>query len=116
MQLVDLLSRQLDYVKSLRVLTDVLQQTTFVSLYQAGESTHLPPLNQLSKLTLPTGIYKQFDKVLVINKGRQVYFGPADEARNYFVSIGYKDLPRQTTADYLTGCSTSPTMICPTFI
>ncbi|KAF8583992.1 hypothetical protein K439DRAFT_1617076 [Ramaria rubella] len=53
-------STALDYVKSLRVLTDVLQQTTFVSLYQASES-----------------IYKQFDKVLVINKGRQIYFGPA---------------------------------------
>lgn len=51
------------------------------------------------------GIYKQFDKVLVLNKGRQVYFGPASEARKYFVSLGYKELPRQTTPEYLTGCS-----------
>lgn len=62
--------------------------TTFVSLYQAGE-----------------GIYEQFDKVLVIDKGRQVFFGPADQARQYFINLGYKDLPRQTTADYLTGCT-----------
>ncbi|KIJ41874.1 hypothetical protein M422DRAFT_171852 [Sphaerobolus stellatus SS14] len=81
-------STALDYVKSLRVITDVLQQTTFVTLYQASES-----------------IYRQFDKVLVIDKGRQVYFGPADQARKYFVELGYRDLPRQTTADYLTGCT-----------
>lgn len=51
------------------------------------------------------GIYKQFDKVLLLDKGRVIYFGPANQARNYFVKLGYKDLPRQTTADYLTGCS-----------
>ena len=66
--------------------------TTFVSLYQAGE-----------------GIYDQFDKVLLIDEGRQVYFGPAREARAYMVSLGFEDLPRQTSADYLTGCTgTSP--------
>lgn len=62
--------------------------TTFVSLYQAGE-----------------GIYEQFDKVLVIDNGRQVYFGPAKDARNYMLGLGFRDLPRQTTADYLTGCT-----------
>lgn len=81
-------STALDYAKSLRVITDVLKMTTFVSLYQAGE-----------------GIYNQFDKVMVIDQGRQVYFGPAKEARQYFLSLGYRDLPRQTTADYLTGCT-----------
>ncbi|KZO94469.1 ABC-transporter [Calocera viscosa TUFC12733] len=81
-------STALDYTKSLRVLTDVLDQTTFVSLYQAGEN-----------------IYRLFDKVLVIDEGRQVYFGPAKEARQYFISLGFKDFPRQTTADYLTGCT-----------
>lgn len=39
-------STALDYAKSLRLLTDIMQQTTFVSLYQAGE-----------------GIYKIVDKV-----------------------------------------------------
>ena len=81
-------STALDLVKSLRIMTDVLGQTTFVSLYQAGE-----------------GIYDLFDKVLVIDKGRQVYFGPASEARSYFEGLGYKSLPRQSTADYLTGCT-----------
>ncbi|KAI5478639.1 ABC transporter [Pseudohyphozyma bogoriensis] len=81
-------STALDYARSLRVLTDVFKPATFVSLYQAGE-----------------GIYDQFDKVLVIDEGRQIYFGPAKEARQYFMSLGYADLPRQTTADYLTGCT-----------
>ncbi len=46
-----------------------------------------------------------FDKVLVLDKGRQVYFGPPSEARAYFEQLGYKSLPRQSTADYLTGCT-----------
>ena len=81
-------STALDFIKSLRIMTDVLGQTTFVSLYQAGE-----------------GIYNLFDKVMVIDKGRQVYLGPASEARSYFEGLGYKSLPRQSTADYLTGCT-----------
>lgn len=51
------------------------------------------------------GIYELFDKVLVLDKGRQVYFGPPSEARAYFEQLGYKSLPRQSTADYLTGCT-----------
>lgn len=51
------------------------------------------------------GIYEQFDKVLVLDKGRQVYFGPPAEARAYFENLGYKPLPRQSTPDYLTGCT-----------
>jgi ATP-binding cassette subfamily G (WHITE) protein 2 (SNQ2) len=81
-------STALDYAKSLRIMTDIFKLTTFVSLYQAGE-----------------GIYDQFDKVLLIDEGRQVYFGPAKEARDYMLSLGFRNLPRQTTADYLTGCT-----------
>lgn len=51
------------------------------------------------------GIYDLFDKVLVLDKGRQVFFGPPSEARAYFEQLGYKSLPRQSTADYLTGCT-----------
>ena len=81
-------STALDYAKSLRIMTDIFDMTTFVSIYQAGE-----------------GIYDQFDKVLVIDQGRQVYFGPAKEARQYFIDMGYANFPRQTTADFLTGCT-----------
>lgn len=51
------------------------------------------------------GIYELFDKVLVLDQGRQVYFGPPAEARAYFETLGYKSLPRQSTPDYLTGCT-----------
>jgi ABC-type multidrug transport system ATPase subunit len=81
-------STALDYAKSLRVLTNIYHQTTFVSLYQASEN-----------------IYNQFDKVLVIDEGRQVYFGPVKEARAYFEGLGFLEKPRQTTPDYLTGCT-----------
>ncbi|KAL5519548.1 SNQ2_1 [Sanghuangporus vaninii] len=81
-------STALDFVKSLRIMTDVLGQTVFVSLYQAGE-----------------GIYDLFDKVMVLDEGRQVFYGPPTEARAYFENLGYNKLPRQSTADYLTGCT-----------
>lgn len=81
-------STALDFAKSLRIMTNIYKTTTFVSLYQASEN-----------------IYKQFDKVLVIDSGRQVYFGPAKEARKYFEDLGFKKQPRQTTPDFLTGCT-----------
>lgn len=51
------------------------------------------------------GIYELFDKVMVLDQGRTVYFGPPDQARAYFEQLGYRSLPRQSTADYLTGCT-----------
>ena len=34
-----------------------------------------------------------------------MYFGPAKEARSYFESLGFAPRPRQTTPDYVTGCT-----------
>jgi ABC-type multidrug transport system ATPase subunit len=65
-------STALDYAKSLRIMTDVSKRTTFVTLYQAGES-----------------IYELMDKVLVIDSGRMLYQGPANKAREYFVNLGF---------------------------
>lgn len=81
-------STALDYAKSLRIMTNIYKTTTFVSLYQASEN-----------------IYNQFDKVMVLDEGRQVFFGPTNEARAYFEGLGFKEKPRQTTPDYLTGCT-----------
>ncbi|KAI1347172.1 ABC-2 type transporter [Xylaria sp. FL0043] len=81
-------STALDFVKSLRIQTNLYKTSTFVSLYQASEN-----------------IYKQFDKVLVIDSGKQVYFGPAADARAYFEGLGFLPRPRQTTPDYVTGCT-----------
>ncbi|KAK2739302.1 bmr1-like protein [Colletotrichum kahawae] len=81
-------STALDFVKSLRVQTNLYQTSTFVSLYQASEN-----------------IYNLFDKVMVIDAGKQVYLGPAKEARAYFEGLGFAPRPRQTTPDYVTGCT-----------
>ncbi|UKZ49886.1 hypothetical protein TrVGV298_004139 [Trichoderma virens] len=81
-------STALDFAKSLRIQTDLYKTCTFVSLYQASEN-----------------MYKLFDKVLVIDEGRQVYFGPAKDARAYFEGLGFLPHPRQTTPDYVTGCT-----------
>ncbi|KAI0395863.1 ABC-2 type transporter-domain-containing protein [Xylariaceae sp. FL0594] len=78
-------STALDYAKSLRIMTDITNRTTLVTLYQAGE-----------------GIYDLMDKVLVINEGREIYSGPAKEAKQYFIDLGYQCPDRQTTADFLT--------------
>ncbi|EPQ27618.1 uncharacterized protein PFL1_04756 [Pseudozyma flocculosa PF-1] len=81
-------STALDYAKSMRIMTDIFQLTSFISLYQAGE-----------------GIYEQFDRVLLIDEGRCVYYGPPEKARQYFLDLGFKNYPRQTTADFLSGCT-----------
>ncbi|KAJ1956832.1 ATP-binding cassette transporter snq2, partial [Linderina pennispora] len=79
-------SSALDYVRSLRITTDVLQKATIVTIYQASEN-----------------IYELFDKVMVVEEGRELYFGPANKAVEYFASIGIYKPPRQTTSDFLTG-------------
>lgn len=81
-------STALDYANSLRVMTDISNRTTLVTLYQAGE-----------------GIYELCDKVLVIDEGRMMYQGPAKEAKAYFEGLGYYCPDRMTTADFLTACT-----------
>ncbi|KAJ5809179.1 ABC multidrug transporter atrF [Penicillium pulvis] len=78
-------STALDYAKSLRIMTDVSKRTTLVTLYQAGES-----------------IYELMDKVLVIDEGRMLYQGPANQARQYFLDLGFYCSDQVTTADFLT--------------
>ena len=78
-------STALDYANSLRIMTDVSDRTTLVTLYQAGEQ-----------------IYELMDKVIVIDEGRMLYQGPAKEAKQYFVNLGLYCPDRETTADFLT--------------
>jgi hypothetical protein len=40
--------------------------------------------------------------------GRQIYFGPCDQAKQYFIDMGYECPTRQTTGDFLTSV-TNPT-------
>lgn len=74
-----------EYVQALRTLTNMAQVSTAVSLYQAGES-----------------LYKLVDKVLLIDQGQCLYFGSSDEAKQYFLDLGFDCPPRWTTADFLT--------------
>lgn len=78
-------STALEYVQSLRSLTNMAQISTSVALYQAGES-----------------LYELFDKVLLIHEGRCCYFGPAERAAEYFKNLGFSRPERWTTADFLT--------------
>ena len=78
-------STALDYARSLRIMTDISNRTTFVTLYQAGE-----------------GIYQVMDKVMVIEQGRQIFCGPASRAKQYFIDLGFECPERQSTADFLT--------------
>ncbi|KAJ2706146.1 ATP-binding cassette transporter snq2, partial [Coemansia spiralis] len=79
-------SSALDYVRSLRIGADVMKKAIVSTIYQASE-----------------GIYELFDKVMVIDEGRPLYFGPADKAVAYFEALGFEKPKRQTTADFLTG-------------
>lgn len=47
-------------------------------------------------------IYDIFDKATVLYEGRQIFFGPAEEARPFFERQGWYCPPRQTTGDFLT--------------
>lgn len=75
-----------DYAKSLRVITTTLHKTTLATFYQASEN-----------------IYEQFDRVLVLDKGRCIFFGPTKEAKPYFLGLGFECENRKSTPDFLTG-------------
>lgn len=78
-------SSAVDYIKSLRIMTDACQRATAVSLYQASDA-----------------IYQMVDKVMLIDEGRMIYQGPANQAEAYFNGLGYERMPRQTMSDFLT--------------
>ncbi|KAI5288517.1 hypothetical protein KEM54_005147 [Ascosphaera aggregata] len=81
-------STAMEYVASLRSMTDHSQCSTIVSLYQASEN-----------------LFKQFDKVMVINAGRCAFFGKATDAKAYFEGLGFECPPRWTTPDFVTAVS-----------
>jgi ATP-binding cassette, subfamily G (WHITE), member 2, SNQ2 len=81
-------STALEYVQSIRSLTNMAHVSTAVALYQAGET-----------------LYECFDKVLLIDEGKCLYFGPAEKAKAYFHTLGFDCPDRWTTADFLTSVS-----------
>ena len=81
-------STALEYVESLRSLTNMAHISTLVALYQAGES-----------------LYDLFDKVVLIDEGRCLFYGRTEDAAAYFEKLGFRRPQRWTTADFLTSVS-----------
>ena len=81
-------STALEYVQSIRSLTNMAHVSTAVALYQAGQS-----------------LFSLFDKVILIDQGQCLYFGPTETAKQYFEDLGFLCPDRWTTADFLTSVS-----------
>ncbi|KAI1436261.1 ABC-2 type transporter-domain-containing protein [Xylaria sp. CBS 124048] len=79
-----------EFCKTLRTQSDVFGSTACVSIYQS-----------------PQVGYDYFDKVTVLYEGRQIFFGRADAAKQYFINLGFECPARQTVPDFLTSM-TSP--------
>lgn len=75
----------LEFTKSLRMSSNLQGTVQLVAIYQASQA-----------------IYEEFDKAVVLYEGRQIYFGPCDQAKQYFIDMGWECPPRQTTGDFLT--------------
>lgn len=80
----------IEFVKNLRMNTDLTGTAAALAIYQA-----------------PQTAYDQFDKVIVLYEGKQIFFGKIDQARPYFESLGFVCPARSTTADFCTAV-TSP--------
>lgn len=79
-------STALEWIKAIRVMTDILGLTTIVTLYQAGN-----------------GIYEHFDKVLVLDDGKQIFYGHQKEAVPFMEDLGFIRASGSNCADFLTG-------------
>ncbi|KAL9002558.1 MAG: hypothetical protein Q9188_004520 [Gyalolechia gomerana] len=79
-------STALQYTKAIRAMTDVAGLSSVVTLYQAGN-----------------GIYDLFDKVLVLDEGKEIYYGPREEARPFMEELGFICGDGANVADFLTG-------------
>ncbi|KAK5720448.1 hypothetical protein LTR17_015005 [Elasticomyces elasticus] len=79
-------STALEYTRAIRALTDILGVSSIVTLYQAGN-----------------GIYDLFDKVLVLDEGKQIYYGPMEQARPFMEDLGFLCGDGANVADFLTG-------------
>ncbi|KAL7962226.1 ABC-2 type transporter domain-containing protein [Trichoderma compactum] len=80
----------IEFCKTLRMQTELFNSTACVSIYQS-----------------PQTAYDLFDKAVVLYEGRQIFFGRADEARQYFIDLGFECPARQTTPDFLTSMTSS---------
>ncbi|PQE32933.1 abc transporter cdr4 protein [Rutstroemia sp. NJR-2017a WRK4] len=75
----------LNFVKVLRASTKVTGSAQVVTMYQASQT-----------------IYDEFDKVILLYEGQQIYFGKAADAKEYFTNMGFRCPPRASCSDFLT--------------
>ena len=80
----------IEFCKTLRLQCGLFNNSAIVSIYQAPQSA-----------------YDLFDKATVLYEGRQIFFGKIDDAKRYFIDLGFVCPSRQTTPDFLTSM-TSP--------
>lgn len=80
----------LEFIKSLRLSCEVSGACHAVTIYQASQA-----------------VYNLFDKVILLYEGRQIFYGPTGEAKQYFQEMGWFCPPRQTTGDFLTSVTNS---------
>ncbi|KAL2833191.1 ABC-2 type transporter-domain-containing protein [Aspergillus pseudoustus] len=80
----------ISFCMNLRTQADLVGVTCAVAIYQA-----------------PQAAYEQFDRVILLYEGRQIFFGKTSEAKAYFEGLGFECPDRQTTPDFLTSM-TSP--------
>ncbi|KAF2144820.1 uncharacterized protein K452DRAFT_222552 [Aplosporella prunicola CBS 121167] len=79
-------STALEWTKAMRAMTDIMGLTTIVTLYQAGN-----------------GIYNLFDKVLVLDEGKQIFYGSRKQALPFMEEHGFICDSSANVADFLTG-------------
>lgn len=79
-------STSVRFGKSLREYTQSGRRIAMAALYQASDD-----------------LVNLFDKVTVLHQGHQVFFGTIDEAKEYFSSLGFQILKRQSITEFLIG-------------
>ena len=84
-------STAVEFIEMMRELTTQSQCVTAMSIYQGSEA-----------------ILPYFDKVAVINSGRQIYYGKVSEAKAYFQNLGFECPSSTTTTDFLNSMSADP--------
>ncbi|CBF82934.1 hypothetical protein AN3329.2 [Aspergillus nidulans FGSC A4] len=78
-------STAMEYIRCMRAMTEVLGLSSIVTLYQAGN-----------------GIYDLFDKVLILDEGKQTFYGPLHQAKPFMEELGFLYSDGANIADYLT--------------
>jgi ATP-binding cassette subfamily G (WHITE) protein 2 (PDR) len=75
----------LEFLRALKTQATVMGVTSLIAIYQCSQDA-----------------YDLFDNCILLYEGYQIYSGRADEAKEYFIKMGYDCPARQSTADFLT--------------